>query len=88
MAYKFVFSANIADLIDTTAHPQVLRELAVTELGSGVEEMMFSTELLFSLYGRDYYLALVSVATSGRHSRLSNIVHAFQQPPVIPEGQL
>merc|ERR1719350_2613397 len=88
MAYKFVFSANIADLIDATAHPQVLRELAVTELGSGAEEMMFSTDLLFSLYGRDYYLALVSVATSGRHSRLSNIVHVFQQPPVIPESEL
>ena len=89
MSYKFVFSANIADLIDVTAHPQVLREIAVTELVSGTDkELMFSTELLFSLYGRDYYLALVSVSTSGHHSRLSNIVHVFQQPPVIPESEL
>ena len=88
MSYKFVFSANIADLIDSTAHPQVLRELAIPELESGAEEMMLSTELLFSLYGRDYYLALVSVSTSGRHSGLSNIVHVYQQPPVIPESEL
>ena len=86
MSYKFVFSPNIADLIDTAAHPQVLREVSVTELGPGSE--MFSTELLFSLYGRDYYLALVTVATSGRHSALSNIVHVFQEPPVVPESEL
>ena len=83
-SYKFVFSADIGDLIDTTAHPQVLNEIE----NSQREGLMNSAQLQFSLYGRDYYIAVVAVGSNGRHSAMSNIVHVFQEAPEVDEAEL
>ena len=86
-SFKFVFSAELGDLLSSAAHPQVLREVAAAEVAE-VGEGLLATQLQFSLYGRDYYLAVVSVARDGRHSRVSNIAHVYQQPPPVPDSEL
>merc|ERR1719232_788936 len=86
VSFKFIFSPDITDLIDTRSHPQVLREIQVQ---TGPTKILMNTaQLQFSLYGRDYFIAMVSVGANGRHSAVSNIVHVHQDAPVVDESEL
>ena len=81
--FKFVFSPSLADLIDGRAVPQILSELENTDR----DEVTNTAELQFSLYGRDYYVGVLAVSLTGRHSLMSNIVHVYQEsPPVQTEA--
>ena len=84
LSFKFVFSPDMSDLIDTSRHPQVLREIENSQL----QGLMNTAQLQFSLYGRDYYIAVVAVGINGRHSAVSNIVHVYQEPPEIHPSEL
>ena len=80
-SFQFVFSSDISDLIMSTAHPQVLRQVDSVKHEN-------TAQLQFSLYGRDYYLGVVAVDSDGQHSRMSNIVHVYQQPPLVEQDLL
>merc|ERR1719232_625794 len=74
VSFKFIFSPDITDLIDTRSHPQVLREIQVQ---TGPTKILMNTaQLQFLLYGRDYFIAVVSVGANGRHSAVSNGRHS------------
>ena len=81
--FKFVFSPSLSDLIDGKARPQVLTELDNTER----DQLRKEAEVQFSLYGRDYYVGVLAVSRTGRHSLMSNIVQVYQEsPPVQTEA--
>ena len=82
-AFKFVFSPALSDLLDSRAEPQFLAQLDRLDR----EQESNSADLQFSLYGRDYYIAVVAVGLTGRTSLMSNIVQVFQEsPPVHTEA--
>ena len=79
--YRIFFSSDIEDLIvSTSQHLQVLADLNET-----TSQTLVNVSLQFPYFGREYYIAVVTVAGGGR-SPMSNIVHVSQQSMVDVTG--
>lgn len=76
--YKFVYSSDIADLLDKKSEPEVLKGLEKTQLEGTLNE----EELHFPFFGRDYYIGVVPFDSNGNYGKISNLVHVFQTSPI------
>jgi len=75
--YKFVYSANVSDLIDPSRENKVL---AVVDR-SDPSGSQISERLEFPLYDETYYVGLYSFDSSGNRGRLSNLVDVYIPAP-------
>ena len=76
--YKFVYSSDVADLLDKNREPEVLKGLEKTQL----EGTLNREELHFPFFGRDYYIGVVPFDSNGNYGKMSNLVHIFQISPI------
>ena len=83
--YRFVYSANISDLLGpnaarTTSLLEIERE---SQAGSAVQQM-----LEFPLYNEDYFIGLFAFDSAGNRGRISNIQHVYVPSPPPPATPL
>merc|ERR1711892_555198 len=76
--YKFVYSSDIADLLDKKSDPKVLKGLEKTQF----EGISNKQDLHFPFFGNDYHIGVVAYDSSGNYGRMSNLVHVFQASPI------
>lgn len=82
-SYKFVFSENIAHLLDPMTEPSVLFGVDKTHVaGTNV-----SQELYFPYYDKDYYIGVYAFDRSGNRGKISNLVHIYVEAPFIEQPE-
>ena len=89
-SYRFVYSSNIADLIDTeNGNPKILLGFERMEKAGTKARFDFS----FPHHNRDYYIGAYAFDLAGNRGKISNLVHIrIPAPPsaggVLGEGKL
>lgn len=82
--YRFVYSENVSDLLDTKLHPDVLIEIEKrTEFGNSISQL-----LEFPLYNQDYFIGVYAYDLAGNRGRMSNIQHVYVPAPPPPSTPL
>lgn len=77
-SYRFVFSEDIADLLDPRGNPEVLLGFDRTDKAGTEVKFDFS----FPHFDRDFYVGAYSFDTIGNKAKISNLVHVrLQSPP-------
>ena len=77
-SYRFVFSEDIADLLDPRGNPEVLLGFDRTDKAGTETKFDFS----FPHFDRDFYVGAYAFDSVGNKGKISNLVHVrLQSPP-------